>query len=106
MITRHEYLNSSDDPMKAHRDFYAQFVNERTISYVVASIGADNITKSTHLHLNDIPLKSWDKIADLRLPLAIKFTDVGDYATNAGLVCVAKEAARQFKEKYVDNKFN
>jgi len=33
------------------------------------------------------------------LPIAAPFETFGDYATLGGLVCVAKEAARQWRER-------
>lgn len=95
MFTRKQYL----DDQCSHREYYAQLVDERTIATVVATIGADELRASTDPHFNDIPLRRWDVLAAI-LPnvLAVRFVDLGDYATLGGLVCVAKEAARQFCE--------
>jgi len=103
MFTRSEYMHSdlSDRSVARglHRRYYAQFVNDRTITYVIQSIGGNRLLASTDEHLNDIPLKEWDRLSTTGMPLAAKFTDAGDYATLAGLVCVAKEAARQWLEE-------
>ena len=105
VMTRQEYMEASGHAgarggMHAHRAYYAQFVNERTIARVVSSIGAKELRASRDKHFNDIPLKRWDAIAlSRRLPLAMSFEDAGDYATLAGLVCVAKEAADQWRER-------
>lgn len=97
-MTRDEYMQQSrDNGPAAHRAYYGQFVNQNTINQVVRHIGAQRIKNSTNPHFNDIPLKEWDNLSNFLL-LARSFKSVGDYATLAGLVCVAKEAARQFKE--------
>lgn len=94
MITRKDYLDGN----ATHREYYAQFVNERTIAFVVRMIGADDIKASTDAHMNDIALARWDRIAGPSLPMAATFKAAGDTSSLCGLVCVAKEAARQFKE--------
>jgi hypothetical protein len=97
-MTRDEYMQQSrDNGPVAHRAYYGQFVNHNTIKQVVRHIGADRIKASTNPHFNDIPLEEWDNLTKF-LIIAKPFKSVGDYTTLAGLVCVAKEAARQFKE--------
>lgn len=106
LYTRKDYMNEpahlvGADPLdraNAHRRYYDQFVNGQTIAHVVARIGGSNILASTDPHFNDIPLALWDKLSH-GLPLAIRFEAVGDYCTLSGLVCVAKEAARQYVER-------
>lgn len=105
MFTRKEYMNHpchliDADPavrMAIHRKYYAQFVTLRTIKAVRDSIGDDRLLASTDPHLNDIPLAEWDKLTNI-LPINNCFKDVGDYATLGNLVCIAKEAARQWIE--------
>lgn len=102
-MTRKDYLNNYSPATEAerwtlHRQYYAQFVDERTIREIVSYIGADRILASTCRHLNDIDSREWDNAAR-NIHLAIRFKDVDDYPTLAGLVCVAKEAARQFIDK-------
>jgi hypothetical protein len=101
MMTREEYISSAsasrEEARAAHRRYYGQFVNRRTIDYVVRVIGSDALLASTDPHFNDIPLDKWDRIA-LSLPLAASLRDAGDYMTLAGGVCIAKEAARQYVE--------
>lgn len=83
----------------AHRRFHAQFVNEQTIYHVVKYVGGEAIVKSTDEHFNDIALHLWDRAAHW-LPMAVRFNDTGDFPSDAGYVCVAKEAAMQYKERY------
>ena len=91
--TRKDYLNK----VCTHREYYAQFVTPSTIQRVVMAIGSDDIKASTDRHLNDIGLRRWD-MASASLPVGGDIKAAGDYWTQAGLVCVAKEAAQQWKE--------
>jgi len=104
VITRKQYMDNypgegtKDEQRAAHRAYYAQFVNEQTIATVVRHIGAGFIESSTDEHFNDIPLRRWDTLVAL-LPLAIDPREVGDLWSLGTAVCVAKEAAQQWKEK-------
>jgi hypothetical protein len=116
--TRTDYLNANHgdraEGMRAHRRFWSQFVDERTIAYVVDSIGADVLASSElarlgpdagDVHLNDInehgyqgSLPNWDR-AGRGCPKACKPSDVGLHGfSDSDLVCIAKEAARQHIE--------
>jgi hypothetical protein len=100
-FTRADYMATTGDgdaKFTAFRRFYAQFVDGWTIAAVARYIGHNVLLASTDRHLNDIPLAWWDQIAQAT-PLAIRFEDVGDFCTLSGLVCVAKEAARQYIER-------
>ena len=106
-MMRSEYMDSSshrpdnrEHSAAMHRKYYGQFVSARTKAYVARIIGKDAILNSQDEHFNDIPLHRWDALTK-GLPLAISFKETGDYATLAGLVCVAKEAARQIKEENI-----
>ena len=46
----------------------------------------------------DTPLRDWHLVGSV-IPIAMNFAALGDYATEAGLVCVAKEAAQQWVEE-------
>lgn len=85
------------EQMQLHRQYYAQMVSQYTINHVVSRIGHDVLVNAKDRHLNDIPIQKWDRVV-IGLPLAIPFKLLGDFATPAGLVCVAKEAARQYIE--------
>ena len=99
-MTRQEYLNSPIPRDAAHRTYYAQFVNQKIKDTVSRLIGIDFIRASKESSFNDIPLYRWDFVAPAisTHELCQKLKEVGDYATLAGLVCIAKEAARQIKE--------
>lgn len=103
-MTRDEYLSFSSleytaaQRMEAHRKYHAQFVSEATIRFVVECIGADVIKASTDPHMNDIPLRHWDRMHGF-LPLAISLKSVGESSCIGTTVCIAKEAARIFAER-------
>jgi hypothetical protein len=115
MFTRQDYMNTKGTPEEraaAHRRYYAQFVNASIIAQVVRFIGADAIRNSKDPHFNDIALVNWDRLCGLKKwqstqqplrplfgPLPITFNELGDFCTLAGLVCIAKEAARQWLEQ-------
>ena len=98
MMTRQEYMSASrEDGPAAHRAYYGQFVTPATIAAVVRHIGRAALLQSTNPHLNDIPRARWDALVP-GLPGSGKFGEAGDYYTQAGGVCLAKEAARQWIE--------
>lgn len=80
-----------------HSEYYAQFVDSRTLAYVSRNIGLEVIKASTDPRFNDIPLVQWDRLVP-RAPGSSKFKYAGDYYTLANGVCLLKEAARQLKE--------
>jgi hypothetical protein len=92
--TRQQLLNNEC----THREYYAQFVTEQFVDRVSSRIGKDELLSSKDKHLNDIPLKIWDAISP-PLGTGAKMRELGDYLTQSGIVCIAKEAARQFLEK-------
>ena len=101
MITRKEYMNprQGDDKARyiAHREYYAQFVGHGTRALVQHRIGLARLKESKDLALNDIPLSEWDSIGfSISGPtLNSRMIEHGDCVSMAGLVCIAKEAARQ-----------
>lgn len=90
-FTYNDYMNKAC----THRQYYAQFVSCDTIDSVVRRIGADRIIASTDEYFNDIPLAEWDRLG---FSMACSFASRGVSSTLASKVCVAKEAARQYKE--------
>ncbi len=104
-FTRQRYLDEnskasgldSSDTMALHRRYHAQFVNESTKLSVTNTIGLDRLKASTDPHLNDIPLREWDELTHF-LPISHVWKEVGDRPSLGGLVCIAKEAARQVLE--------
>lgn len=103
-ITRQEYMADSSS---LHRAYHAQFVNTRIIRLVESRIGVDAIKHSTDPHLNDIRLAKWDALTlwngtnpGTDLGLTKKAVALGEgWVTQAFLVSVLKEAARQIKDK-------
>ena len=94
MFTRSDYL--ADKNLGAHRRYYSQFVTAETREYVKGHFGVERLTAAftADRHLNAIPLKEWDSVS-AGLPHADIWDEVGDYATRAGMNCIAKEAAAQ-----------
>lgn len=103
MTTREQYLNSlnsCEDTHAAHRAYYAQFVSAATVAFVAERIGASRILSSTDKHMNDIPLRLWDRLAAPgHYPVAVPLASLGEFQTLGTGVCILKEAAQQFKEK-------
>lgn len=90
--TRKQHMAGECD----HRTYYAQLVTGRMVDHIGHTFGP-RILASTDEHLNDIPLKEWDRLPHPR-SLFDRFEQAGDFATWAGLVCAWKEAARQWAE--------
>lgn len=100
-MTRQEYMKAAreGDREAAHRAYYGQFVNQRTIHRVVNHVGEERLLRSQDKDaFNDIPMKVWDELVPW-LPGSGLFRKAGDYYTNCGGVCLAKEAARQWLEQ-------
>lgn len=107
MITRKEYMQNicrgigatKEQRMQAHREYFAQFVGQTVINHVVKAIGMEEILNSTDEYMNDIPLASWDRVANTMPGSAIrKLHEAEDINTLANRVCIVKEAARMWKE--------
>ena len=71
-----------------HRAEFAEHVTPRMIDSVVRAIGANRILSSTDFYLNDIPLKEWHQLSPVFMRKGFSLSDC---------VCIAKEAARQYK---------
>lgn len=95
MITRAQYLNHEH----THREYYAQFVTPGILHRVKAVLG-EKIRKSRDPHFNDISLNQWDELglSFANIELRKKLKERGDFLTQAGMVCILKEAGKQIKE--------
>ena len=96
MKTRQQYLNKEC----TYREYYGQFVTDYIKQSVARHIGMKRLKASTDEHMNDIDLRTWDStpgIATHSTSNAMK--ERGDYLTQAGITCIAKEAARQLLEE-------
>jgi len=81
-----------------HSEYYGQFVTEAIKNTVVARFGFDRLKLDLKRdeHLNTIPLHQWDALAPAVLYLdRVMRKDHGDFMSEAGAVCILKEAARQ-----------
>lgn len=103
MKTRTQYLNGEI----SHFDYYAQFVDGR-----VKNIVRDKLAQTGHLknlkqklsddkNLNNIPLWFWDGFSQSinTAEVAGKMKQAGDFLTLAGIVCLAKTAAKILAEE-------
>ncbi len=101
MYTRKQRL--SDDC--THREYYAQFVTNITKQRVLRTIGNKERLKEhfkleseEFFHPDKIQIKTWDKFSVISTE-ADKMREAGDYLTLSGIVCIAKEAAKQIVEE-------
>lgn len=98
-FTRQKYMDNEC----SHKEYYRQFVTPRIVNIVSSRIGLERIKNSTNEHLNDIPLEEWDRAgaAFNDASLNKQMRDCGDWTSAAGLVCIAKQAARMAVEELV-----
>lgn len=83
------------DGSVTHQDYYSQFVTPKISALVVGEIGMKRLQASKDQHLNDIELEIWDWIGlQFRAEVSPKLKEAGDFVSMAGLVCIAKSAAR------------
>jgi len=92
IYTRKDYMSNKC----THEEYYRQLVTQGIRDHVVRAI-PDAIAKSTDPNFNDIPLATWDRISAYSVPSA-EFKKLGDISSQAGVICVLKEAARQIKQ--------
>ena len=91
MLTRKQYMNHEC----TYSEYYAQF-GQHLVDSVGSSIGVERIKQSTDEHLNDIPLKEWDSLAELvRLTVGRKLAEANGTGgiSLSDCVCAAKSAA-------------
>lgn len=92
MKTRKQYINGSC----THREYFAQFVTDSTINYVLNVMGEERLLRHSE-NLSGIPLKEWD---NMHLPINIKaLKEAGDSYSLSVNVCIGKETARQIIEQ-------
>jgi hypothetical protein len=99
MYNRKDFL----DKKISFRTYYAQFVTEEIKDSVRSTFGKEKLTQAIAIdeHLNNIPLREWDHVGfyfKYSVILRKKLKDAGDWFSDAGMVCILKEAARQIIE--------
>ena len=97
MITRKQYM----DKEATHREYYGQFVTPKYAKAIAERIGVDRLIASKDPHLNDIPLREWDLLW-VPIETKSKLKECDDIWSNSALVCISKEAARQYIESLTD----
>lgn len=93
VYTRKDYMSNKC----THKEYYGQLVTQGMKEHIARAI-PQALDRSTDPSFNDIPLSTWDRIG-LAYGLRNEFNALGDIKSDAGMVCVLKEAARQVKEK-------
>src|SRR5438045_2384312 len=98
MYTRQDYL----DKKCTHRQYYAQFVDDRVKERVLSVFSKEQLIASfqqdKHFNTSITPLGKWDTAGFEPFPIATNMKELGDYLTPAGIVCILKEAAEQIIE--------
>ena len=96
MFTRKDYVI---DGKCTHQQYYAQFVTGEIKMIVVLNFGLDTLKEAYQEDrtFNTIPLHRWDSLGIfLNVPIMHdKFKQHQDFISQASIVCVLKEAARQ-----------
>ncbi len=99
--SRKNYMDGDVD----HATYYGQFATPEVVAYVIDRVGADRLLKSTDEHMNDIPLRIWDR---LNPPIDFKALSESNYSTTgtpgstkiyyslSDVVCISKTAARMW----------
>jgi len=114
--TRKQYMNDEI----SHRQYNAQFVNDKVKEKVLQYIGLKALLKSKDEHLNDIPMRKWDALGGFAFSLGTMTSrpasiqpidykllkDMGDGVSPASLVCIYKEAGRQLIEENTGSTIN
>ena len=99
MITRKDYM----DHNATHREYHGQFVTNNLKAAIDARWSPEFLAAklAEDEHLNNIPLEQWDSFKpDVATHyVAGLVRESGDYLTMAGIVCIAKEAAKQIVEE-------
>lgn len=90
-----------EESKRIHREFYAQFCSPALIHAVCSFIGRPAIAASRDEHLNDIPLRRWDCLRPIVMGYCGSSLSRANGSGGVSLsdcVCVAKQAARMWKE--------
>ena len=93
IYTRKDYMSDKC----THEEYYGQLVTQGMKDHIARAI-PQALAKSTDPVFNDIPLSTWDRLG-MAYSLRSEFEALGDIKSDAGMVCVLKEAARQVKEE-------
>lgn len=96
LITNKEYLANSG---KLHQQYYEQLVTPELLNYVVERIGSEKILNSADPNFNDIPLNKWE-IGFGKEWTTNQLKKVGAFYSLSSVVCIAKAAARKYKNQH------
>ena len=93
---RKDYLNGK----YTHQEYYGGIAKEVGISISESRLNQAREAIKADKHMNNIPLTEWDVWASSQMRyqgsrIKAAFASRGDYVTQAGLVCMLKEAVRE-----------
>jgi hypothetical protein len=98
MKTRREYIQG----LMSHREYYGQFVGEELKQGLLFELGKEAIVNATDDQFNNIRLITWDTLYCTRAgAITDRLVACGDFPSMAGLLCIAKEGARQLREEFL-----
>jgi len=108
-MLREEYMAVSlEEQPAAHRQYYAQFVTPMIKQLVLTHFDSATLVKSykrdAFFNTSLTPMKEWDLLGSCvgyKKDIVQKLKECGDYLTQAGWVCILKEAARQIVEEEI-----
>ena len=89
LYTRQDYLNG----VCSHNQYYSQFVTGDILKLVENKFGYIELKNAFYkdVHLNSIPLSTWDQLG---LHVKPKMNKYGDWLTMSSKVCILKVAAK------------
>lgn len=104
-VTREEFMATPREDrqhgQRLHDDYYHQFATDALVELVRGYIGEERIKDSTDPHLNDIPLKEWDRLHGLAWMTVGHLVRQADRCGNVLSVtcCCLKAAARRIQRE-------
>lgn len=97
MFTRKNYLEKKC----THSQYYNQFLNENLENYIADYIGKEAILKSNFENFSDIELTKFEVCHTAGVNQ--KMRELGDYLTLSGVVCINKQACKNWKNRQLKN---
>jgi len=96
--TRKDYIQNN---ACTHEQYYRQLVKQGLVEIVKGYFGMEALMSPRNDgHFNHIALKKWDRLAyNNHMPTRAEWESVGDFPTQAGFVCVLKQAAAMAVEQ-------
>ena len=98
IYTRKDYM---ENKACTHQQYYRQLVKPALLDMVKNYFGMEALMSPRNDgHFNHLALKKWDRLAyNVHMPTDADWRMVGDFRTQAGCVCVLKQAAAMVVEQ-------